>query len=173
MTGVIPLINLLPGSSTAEHSAVNRRVASSNLARGAKLPISQSIGCYCVDGGQVAALYNAIAPRVLFNVVKDSARVRKMAGCFLRIAGELQSTAEQVLAPRQLRVKSELLAAAQRAVKFIPRLRIILRLYQSLCKIHRTFHGKIFQSERVCCVGEAAEGIHSRCRAALLDRDFR
>jgi hypothetical protein len=36
MTWVIPLINLLPGSSTAEHSAVNRRVASSNLARGAK-----------------------------------------------------------------------------------------------------------------------------------------
>jgi hypothetical protein len=27
----------VPGSSTVEHSAVNRRVASSNLARGAKL----------------------------------------------------------------------------------------------------------------------------------------
>jgi hypothetical protein len=28
-----------PGSSTVEHSAVNRRVASSNLARGATLPL--------------------------------------------------------------------------------------------------------------------------------------
>jgi hypothetical protein len=35
MAKVIPLNNLLPGSSTVEHSAVNRRVASSNLARGA------------------------------------------------------------------------------------------------------------------------------------------
>jgi hypothetical protein len=31
------LLSQFPGSSTVEHSAVNRRVASSNLARGAKL----------------------------------------------------------------------------------------------------------------------------------------
>src|SRR6267378_2599317 len=31
------IARLLPGSSTVEHSAVNRRVASSNLARGANL----------------------------------------------------------------------------------------------------------------------------------------
>jgi len=30
-------INVFPGSSMVEHSAVNRRVASSNLARGANL----------------------------------------------------------------------------------------------------------------------------------------
>jgi hypothetical protein len=30
-------MEMIPGSSTVEHSAVNRRVASSNLARGAKL----------------------------------------------------------------------------------------------------------------------------------------
>src|SRR6267378_6105052 len=33
------IARLLPGSSTVEHSAVNRRVASSNLARGAKLAV--------------------------------------------------------------------------------------------------------------------------------------
>src|SRR5437667_7586525 len=32
-----------PGSSTVEHSAVNRRVASSNLARGAKILLYQAI----------------------------------------------------------------------------------------------------------------------------------
>ena len=33
---------VIPGSSTVEHSAVNRRVASSNLARGAKFSFSLS-----------------------------------------------------------------------------------------------------------------------------------
>src|SRR6184192_37686 len=32
-------MGMFPGSSTVEHSAVNRRVASSNLARGAKLTV--------------------------------------------------------------------------------------------------------------------------------------
>jgi hypothetical protein len=36
-------VRQLPGSSTVEHSAVNRRVASSNLARGAKILMYQAI----------------------------------------------------------------------------------------------------------------------------------
>jgi hypothetical protein len=36
-------IHVFPGSSMVEHSAVNRRVASSNLARGANLSILFSI----------------------------------------------------------------------------------------------------------------------------------
>src|SRR6266566_3348674 len=35
-------MRVFPGSSTVEHSAVNRRVASSNLARGAKFSFSFS-----------------------------------------------------------------------------------------------------------------------------------
>ena len=36
-------MGMFPGSSTVEHSAVNRRVASSNLARGANLIFNPSI----------------------------------------------------------------------------------------------------------------------------------
>src|SRR2546421_3611701 len=39
----IVVVRLFPGSSTVEHSAVNRRVASSNLARGAKILLYQAI----------------------------------------------------------------------------------------------------------------------------------
>src|SRR6266436_9051665 len=36
-------MGMFPGSSTVEHKAVNRRVASSNLARGAKILLYQAI----------------------------------------------------------------------------------------------------------------------------------
>ena len=37
-----------PGSSMVEHSAVNRRVASSNLARGAKSSFSSRVDAHCL-----------------------------------------------------------------------------------------------------------------------------
>src|SRR5882724_6406103 len=40
-------IEMFPGSSTVEHSAVNRRVASSNLARGANLKSRSQLDLCC------------------------------------------------------------------------------------------------------------------------------
>ncbi len=53
-------MGMFPGSSTVEHSAVNRRVASSNLARGANLFVINRL-----TGDQKAFLPNVCKPQFL------------------------------------------------------------------------------------------------------------
>jgi hypothetical protein len=54
------LLDLFPGSSTVEHSAVNRRVASSNLARGAKflaLFLTTCVSGLCAKDGVMLPVF--------------------------------------------------------------------------------------------------------------------
>ena len=50
----------------------------------------RSISRYRIDGGEVAALCNAIAPSVFLDVIEDAFRLREMASRFFRITGKLQ-----------------------------------------------------------------------------------